>query len=76
MRKNMGIADRLIRSVLALVVVALYFSGHITGTAAIVLGVIAAMFLLTSFIGWCPAYGPLGLSTCKKGAQADSRKAI
>lgn len=68
MRKNMGTADRLIRSVLALAVVALYFSGHITGTAAIVLGAIAATFLLTSFIGWCPAYGAFGLSTCKKEA--------
>ena len=76
MRKNMGIADRLIRSVLALVVIALYFSGHITGTAAIVLGAIAAMFLLTSFIGWCPAYGPLGVSTRKKDAQTGQGKAV
>ncbi len=63
MPKNMGSADRIIRIVLALVVAALYVTGQISGTAAIVLGVIAVVFLLTSAVGTCPAYLPFGIST-------------
>lgn len=64
MSKNMGKADRLIRIVLAIAVAGLYLTGHIAGLPAIVLGIIAAAFMLTSAIGWCPVYVPLGLSTC------------
>ena len=63
MKANMGTADRVIRTVLALVVGALYFTGRISGTVAIVLGVMAVVFLLTSFVSWCPAYAPFGFST-------------
>lgn len=66
MKKNMGTIDRVIRTIAALAIAALYFTGQISGTAAIVLGIIAVAFLLTSFIGWCPAYLPLGLSTRKE----------
>lgn len=66
MTKNMGNADRAIRTILALGVAALYFTGRISGTLAIVLGVIAVVFLATSFIGWCPAYLPFGWSTKKE----------
>jgi len=66
MTKNMGTADRAIRTLLALAVAALYFTGRISGTLAIVLGVLALVFLATSFIGWCPAYLPFGWSTAKK----------
>ena len=65
MKPNMGKADRIIRSALALAVLALYFTGRISGTMAIVLGVIAVVFLLTSFVAWCPAYAPFGFSTRK-----------
>jgi K+-transporting ATPase A subunit len=63
MKKNMGTADRAIRTLFALVVGALYLAGQITGIAAIVLGVLSAVFLLTSFIGTCPLYAPFGIST-------------
>lgn len=63
MAKNMGSADRLIRIVLAGAVAALYFAGQITGMAAVVLGVFAAVFVLTSAVGTCPLYAPLGIST-------------
>jgi len=66
MKKNMGTIDRIIRVVLALVVGILYLAGQITGTAAIVLGVFAVVFLLTSAVGFCPLYVPLGISTLKK----------
>ena len=63
MKKNMGTVDRAIRFGLALLVAVLYFTGVISGTVAIVLGVIAVIFILTSFVGTCPAYLPFGLST-------------
>ncbi|KPJ94900.1 MAG: hypothetical protein AMJ55_05400 [Gammaproteobacteria bacterium SG8_15] len=66
MKKNMGTIDRVVRLILVAVVAALYFTGQISGTLAIVLGVLAVIFLLTSLIGWCPLYVPLNLST-KKG---------
>ncbi|MHB1061612.1 MAG: YgaP family membrane protein [Thiobacillus sp.] len=47
------------------IIAALYFTGQITGTAAIILGIIAVAFLVTSLIGWCPTYVPFGISTKK-----------
>lgn len=66
MKTNMGVIDRVLRIVLAIAVAALYYLGYLTGTAAIVLGVIAVIFVLTGVIGFCPLYVPLKLSTKKK----------
>ena len=66
MKKNMGLVDRSIRTVLAVVIAILYFTNQITGIAAIVLGVFAVVFLLTSFMSFCPLYAPFKLSTIKK----------
>ena len=66
MKKNMGTVDRLIRILVAIAIAVLYFTDLIGGTLAIILGVIAVIFLLTSIVGRCPAYVPLGLSTCRK----------
>ena len=62
-KKNMGTIDRIVRTAAAVVIVALYFGGQIGGTAAILLGVVAVAFLMTSLVSWCPAYLPFGLST-------------
>ena len=66
MKVNMGVVDRAIRIVIALSIAVLYFTGRISGTLAVVLGVIAILFLLTGLMGWCPAYLPFGLSTRKQ----------
>jgi len=66
MKKNMGALDRIIRTILAVVVIVLYFTKQISGTAAIILGIIALIFLLTSLIGFCPLYVPFKISTLKK----------
>lgn len=66
MKKNMGSADRLIRLFLAIVVAFLFFTKQITGLAAIILGILAIIFLLTSAVGVCPLYVPLRISTIKK----------
>lgn len=65
MKKNMGIADRLIRTILAIVVIVLYATKQITGIAAIILGILAIIFLLTSAVGFCPLYLPFKISTKK-----------
>jgi len=66
MKRNMGTVDRGIRLTAGAVVAALFFTGQISGTLAIVLGVIAVVFVVTSLAGWCPMYTVLSLST-KKG---------
>ena len=66
MKKNMGTTDRIIRTILAIVVAVLYFTKQISGTAAIILGILAIIWLLTSLVSFCPAYWPLKISTRKK----------
>lgn len=66
MKKNMGTADRIIRLLAAIAVGVLYGLNLISGTVAIVLGVVAVAFFATSLMGWCPMYLPFGLSTCKR----------
>ncbi len=68
MTKNMGTVDRSVRIIIALLIAAAYFTGRISGTLAIVLGIFAIVFLLTSFVGWCPAYMPFRVSTRKPPA--------
>jgi hypothetical protein len=63
MINNMGVIDRIVRVLLALLVVVLYMMGQISGTAAIILGVIAAIFMVTSAVGYCPLYQLLRIST-------------
>lgn len=65
MTKNMGVADRVIRTLIALGIAALYFTDHLSGTLAIVLEAIAIVFLVTSFLGRCPGYLLFGFSTRK-----------
>ena len=64
MKKNMGTTDRVIRFIVAAVIGVLYYTGTISGTLGIVLLVLAGVFVLTSFISFCPLYAPFGISTC------------
>jgi Protein of unknown function (DUF2892) len=66
MKHNMGSIDRVLRVLAAVVIGILYFTNQITGTAAIILSILAVVFLLTSVIAFCPLYLPLKLSTIKK----------
>jgi len=67
MKPNMGTADKVVRILLAILIVSLYFTNIISGTLAIVLLVLAGIVILTSFISFCPLYLPFGISTRKKG---------
>lgn len=66
MKKNMGGVDRTIRILVAVIVAVLFFTNVISGTLAWVLLTLSVIFVLTSLIGFCPLYLPLGISTCKK----------
>jgi len=65
MKKNMGAADRILRTIIAAAIAILYFTDVITGTLGIVLLIVAGIFLLTSLVSFCPLYLPFGLKTCK-----------
>lgn len=62
MEKNIGSTDKVIRIVVGLAILSLFFvvEGNGRWFALIGLGPI-----LTTFIGWCPAYTLFGISTCK-----------
>jgi hypothetical protein len=66
MKKNMGMADKAIRFILAIIVGVLYYTNVINGTLAIVLGLLAVVFILTSFMSFCPLYLPFGINTRRK----------
>jgi LytS/YehU family sensor histidine kinase len=66
MKKNMGLVDRIIRILIAVVVVILYFTNIITGILTIVLLVFSGIFIITGLIGACPLYMPFGISSKMK----------
>ncbi|KAF0198308.1 MAG: hypothetical protein FD166_1659 [Bacteroidetes bacterium] len=65
MKKNIGSTDKLIRLVIALVIAVLYFTNLISGTLAIILGVVALAMVATSLMGYCGLYSIIGFSSCK-----------
>lgn len=66
MKKNRGATDKAIRFAVAIIIVALYSTNFISGTLALILGILAIAFILTSFISFCPLYLPFGINTNKK----------
>lgn len=67
MKKNMGSFDRTLRIILAIVVGILILMGKLSGLAAYILGIIAVIFLITGFVGFCPLYAPFKIQTIEKG---------
>ena len=65
MKKNMGTIDKTIRIIIAIVIGVLYFTNVISGTIAMILGILAVVFIATSFISFCPLYLPFNINTCK-----------
>lgn len=62
----MGSTDKVIRIIIAIVIAALYYFNVIEGTLAYILMALAIVFLLTSFISFCPLYAPFKINTCKR----------
>jgi hypothetical protein len=65
MKKNIGTADRVVRTILAIIMIILYFQGIVTGVLGIVLLVLSGILLLTSLVSLCPLYMLLGIKTNK-----------
>lgn len=61
----MGTIDKVVRILAAVIIATLYFTHQISGTAAIVLLILAGIFIVTSFLSFCPLYLPFGISTKK-----------
>lgn len=66
MKKNVGSMDRMVRILVALVIGVLYFTDQVTDMTAIILGVVAVIFLVTSSLSFCPIYAGLKVSTNKQ----------
>lgn len=66
MKRNVGNVDRWVRILLAIAIVAMIIGDVLSGTLAIILGVVAALLLLTSAMGFCPVYFPFKISTHKE----------
>lgn len=63
MKKNMGINDRILRLIIAAFFIVLYMQSVVTGIWGIVLLVLAGVFVLTSFLGFCPLYTLFRINT-------------
>lgn len=74
MKKNVGNVDKVIRLLFALIVGVLYFTNVISGTLALILGIIALMFVITSLVGFCGIYSVLGINTCPLKNNSDASK--
>jgi hypothetical protein len=70
MKQNMGSTDRIIRILAAAVIAILYVTNLISGTLALILGLVAVIFLITSAVSFCPLYVPFKLSTKKSAPEA------
>jgi K+-transporting ATPase A subunit len=66
MKKNVGMFDRIARVAIAVLIAVLYFANVISGTVAIVLLILAGIFIVTSFVGFCPIYYGLKISSRKR----------
>ncbi|SMO66005.1 YgaP family membrane protein [Solitalea koreensis] len=66
MKHNMGIADRLIRLIIAALIIFMYYTNVLNGIWATVLLFLSGVMILTSTIGFCPLYAPFKIKTCAK----------
>jgi hypothetical protein len=61
---NEGTLDRTLRAIAGIVLVAAWLLGWLTGTLAVVLGIVGAVLLITAAVGFCPIYRLFGMNTC------------
>lgn len=65
MKKNMGSYDKLIRLIVAIVLIVLYYKGILQGSTGIIALVVALILTVTSLVSFCPLYALFGIKTCK-----------
>jgi|WetSurMetagenome_2_1015567.scaffolds.fasta_scaffold152301_2 hypothetical protein len=74
MKNNLGTADRVIRIVIAAIIIILYATCVICNSIwGIILLVIGGIFLVTGIIGFCPLYHLLKISTNKKTKEPEQK---
>ena len=73
MKSNLNTTDKIVRMIVAIVVTVLSLTGIISGLAAIILLIIAAILVLTVYLNFCPVYHFLGISTKKKTIQSPEK---
>lgn len=66
MKKNVGVIDKIIRVIAAVIIGLLFYFQVISGTLGLVLIIFAIVLLLTSLINFCPLYTLFGINTNSK----------
>ncbi|HKK09718.1 MAG TPA: DUF2892 domain-containing protein [Bacteroidales bacterium] len=64
MNANVGTTDKVIRFIIAAAAAAVILTNTLTGTWAIVAGVVGGIMLITGLTGFCGLYKVFGMSTC------------
>lgn len=67
MSTNVGIIDRVLRIIVGAALIA-WALGYLPGIAPSPWGWIGVVPILTAFVGYCPAYSIIGVSSCGKKA--------
>ncbi len=70
MKTNIGSTDKLIRLLLAIVLILLFYFEVLTDTLGIVALIGALVLTVTSLINFCPIYPLLKINTAKKKEKA------
>lgn len=66
MIKNIGKTDKIVRILLAVVLVALDYFELVKGSFSWILSIVAIILLVTSLVSFCPLYKVLGKDTLEK----------
>lgn len=74
MKKNIGTTDKIVRTLVAAILIALYFTKTVEGTWGIVALVFSAVLILTSIFSICPPYVLMGVNTHKCCCKDDSKE--
>ncbi len=63
MKANMGMADKAIRLLGAIILIIFFYKGVLTGIWGIIGLIVALLLTVTSLIGYCPVYLLFGINT-------------
>jgi len=66
MKRNVGNTDKLIRYVISLALLSLFYFKIVEGTTGLVVVAVAFVLAITGLLGFCPLYLPFGINTCKR----------
>jgi hypothetical protein len=67
---NEGTADRVVRVIAGIVILALGWGEVVTGAWGTVFKIVGFVPLLTGLVGWCPLYSLLRMSTRRGGGSS------